>query len=87
MVIRLGTVRIMGPLTRAEEAELKHWRERRGDFVEELAWIEEQLDAETDARMRKILEEDAERTRTLLDVIDTAHARVPGRCCANQRSG
>ncbi len=75
--MRLGTVRIMGPMTRAEEAELKHWRERRGDFVEELAWIEEQLDAEADARMRKILEEDAERTRKVLGIIDTALARVP----------
>lgn len=75
--MRLGTVRIMGPMTRAEEAELKLWRERRGDFVEELAWIEEQLDAEADARMRKILEEDAERTRKVLDIIDTALARVP----------
>lgn len=72
-----GIAGILGPVTRAEEAELKLWRERRGDFAEELAWIEERLDAETDARMRKILEEDAERTRKLLDIIDTALARVP----------
>ncbi len=72
-----GTVRIMGPVTRAEEAELKLWRDRRGDFVEELAWIQEQLETETDAQMRNVLEDDAERTREVLDIIDTALARVP----------
>ena len=67
----------MGPITRAEEAELKLWRDRRGDFVEDLAWIEEQLETEKDAQMRKVLEDEADRTRKVLDIIDTALARVP----------
>jgi len=75
--IRHGNVRIMGPITRAEEAELKLWRDRRGDFVEDLAWIEEQLETEKDAQMRKVLEDEADRTRKVLDIIDTALARVP----------
>ncbi len=72
-----GTVRIMGPVTRAEEAQLKLWRDRRGDFVEDLAWIEEQLETEKDAQMRNVLEDDADRTRKVLEIIDTALARVP----------
>lgn len=72
-----GTERIMGPMTRAEEAELKLWRERRDDFVEELSWIEEQLESEADAQMRKVLEGRADGTREVLEIIDTALARVP----------
>ena len=75
--MRHGTVHIMGPMTRAEEAELKLWRDRRGDFEEELACVEEQLETEKDAQMRKVLEEDADRTRKVLEIINTALARVP----------
>jgi hypothetical protein len=75
--MRYGTVRILGPMTRAEEAELNLWRERRRDFVEELAWIKEQLEVEADAQMRKVLETDAGQTHEVLKIIDTALARVP----------
>ncbi|MEZ5732940.1 MAG: DUF5681 domain-containing protein [Paracoccaceae bacterium] len=72
-----GTARIMGPMTRAEEAELKLWRDRREDFVEELAWLEEQLETEKDAQLRQALEDDAASTRKVLNIIDTALAHVP----------
>ncbi|WP_347310764.1 DUF5681 domain-containing protein [Defluviimonas sp. SAOS-178_SWC] len=72
-----GTTRIMGPVTRAEEAELKKWRERRDDFAEELSWIVEQLESEENEQVRKALEDDADQTRKVLEIIDTALAHVP----------
>ena len=75
--MRGGAVRIMGPMTRAEKAELNLWRERRGEFAEELAWVEGQLESEADEKVRKTLEDDAASTRKVLEIIDTALARVP----------
>ena len=75
--MRGGEVRIMGPMTRAEKAELNLWRERRGEFAEELAWVEGQLESEADEKVRKTLEDDAASTRKVLEIIDTALARVP----------
>ena len=72
-----GTAYLVGPTTREEQAELRHWQERREDFLEELSWIEERLETEADPQMRKILENDAAETRKVLKIIDTALANVP----------
>ena len=72
-----GTAYLVGPTTRAEQAELRHWQERRDDFAEELSWIEERLETEADPQMRKVLENDAADTRKVLKIIDAALARVP----------
>lgn len=54
------------------------WREHRDEIAEELASLAERLETEKDAQMRKVLEDEADRTRKALDCIDTTLACVPG---------
>ena len=75
--MKLGTAQIQGPSTHVEKAELERWQKRRQDYLEEVAWLEEQLATEEDPRLRQIYEEDAVRSRNLIDIIDTALSRVP----------
>ncbi|MBW0159564.1 hypothetical protein, partial [Sedimentimonas flavescens] len=43
----------------------------------DIVWLEEQLATEEDPRLRQIFEEDAVRSRNLIDIIDTALSPVP----------
>ncbi|MCE5972778.1 DUF5681 domain-containing protein [Sinirhodobacter sp. WL0062] len=75
--MKLGTAQIQGSSTHEEKAALERWQKRRQDYLEEVVWLEEQLATEEEPRLRQIFEEDAVRSRNLIDIIDTALSPVP----------
>lgn len=75
--IRNGTVRIAGPATKEEKAEWDMWVARRRDFEEDLAATEAMLAAETDERMRSILQDDILHSRKILAIIERAIGPAP----------
>jgi len=75
--IQTGTVRIMGPVTQEQKAALDELRRRKIDFEEELAETMKMVEEAETPRMRKFWEDDAALTRRVLDVIDTALAKIP----------
>ena len=55
--MREGTVRMVGPMTREEKAEVDHWREKLPLIAEAVADLREQLPYETDPEERASIEE------------------------------
>jgi hypothetical protein len=72
-----GTAYVRGPATKEEKAEWDRWMERKADFEAEVLEVQEMLEAETDPKMRKVLEDDLARTRRVVDIIDSALSGKP----------
>lgn len=70
--MRTGDVRIVGPATKEEKKTWDGWIERKADFEAELEELEEELLHETDPRMRKILTEEIQRSRTIVNFLARA---------------
>ena len=75
--LREGTAYIRGPATREEKATWDRFLARRADFEEEVAELEEVLEAETDPKMRRVISDDLAQTQRLIGIIDTVLSREP----------
>lgn len=67
--MREGTARVVGPSTKEEKAECDKWAARKVDFTLELEEFVAHLEAETNPEIRHVLEEEIERTRRILQII------------------
>lgn len=68
--MREGTAKVVGPSTKEEKAECDKWAARKVDFTHELEELAAQLETETDPDIRKVLEEEIDRTQRILEIIE-----------------
>jgi hypothetical protein len=70
--LRHGTVDIRGPMTKEEKAKYDMLLERKQEFEEELAAIQNDLATETDDGIRRILLDELEYDQKILNIISRA---------------
>jgi len=64
-----GEVAIKGPWTKEQKAELEMWRKRKDDFIEERAYLQQELANCTDEANTEFRRNDLAQTEKVLDII------------------
>jgi Family of unknown function (DUF5681) len=81
---RLGTVEIRGPMSREELKDLKEWLSRRNAHKQELERLHQELRDLEDEDFRPMVQDDIDRTRENLAIIDRAIALRASKECVER---
>jgi hypothetical protein len=70
--MRTGQVLIKGPMTKEQKHRIDEMKEKKAGWLEEVAWLEQELSQQQEPRIREVLTQELAHARKIVDIIRKA---------------